>query len=236
MRNELNKMKRSIGYSNESDIDDRIATLEFKLWTESISLKEEKKYLAEIQELKRNRSKVSEVNKMESSVATFDNGMSMKEKASVISEEMNRFREEKKEVQTLLSELMEGRKAQLGDFSEVVAQRDAISKQIAEKIKERNQLRDDFKAAETEYWNYQKELRRLRQEKYAEERNKKNAEWEEKRREQAAAKLDDQPHVAEMTLLEQTISFCKSLTQSKGGEVKEEKKATDFNNPEGHRS
>merc|ERR1712032_1666720 len=32
----------------EQEIDDRIATIEFKLWTESISLKEEKKFLQEI--------------------------------------------------------------------------------------------------------------------------------------------------------------------------------------------
>merc|ERR1712241_477169 len=48
-RNQINKMKRSIGYDSETKIDDRIATIEFKLWTESISLKEEKKYLQEIQ-------------------------------------------------------------------------------------------------------------------------------------------------------------------------------------------
>jgi chromosome segregation ATPase len=45
-RLQINKLKRNIGYENEGEIDDRIATIEFKLWTESISLKEEKKILA----------------------------------------------------------------------------------------------------------------------------------------------------------------------------------------------
>merc|ERR1712048_1366474 len=45
--------------------------------------------------------------------------------------------------------------------------------------------------------------------------------------------LDEQPYVAEMTLIEQTMLFCKSLTQSKGTDQKEEKKDTVHDNPEG---
>merc|ERR1712226_1250660 len=37
-------------------------------------------------------------------------------------------------------------------------------------------------------------------------------------------KLDEQPYIAEITLIEQTIAFCKSLTQSKGSQKEEEKK------------
>merc|ERR1712110_347420 len=54
MRDDLNKLKKSIGYTDEGQIDSRIADIEFKLWTDTIPLKEEKKLLAEIQELKRN--------------------------------------------------------------------------------------------------------------------------------------------------------------------------------------
>merc|ERR1712083_289813 len=64
MKNDLNKMKKSIGYTSEVEIDNRIATIEFKLNTESVSLKEEKKYLLELQELKKSRPKVSKVNNM----------------------------------------------------------------------------------------------------------------------------------------------------------------------------
>merc|ERR1719428_1314065 len=88
MKTELNKMKKSIGYASEAEIDDRIATIEFKLWTDSISLKDEKKLLAEIQELKRNKPKVSQVNKMEDSLNSFDPGMSMKDQIGKINEEM----------------------------------------------------------------------------------------------------------------------------------------------------
>merc|ERR1712099_75576 len=76
MKNDLFKMKKSIGYTNEADIDNRIATIEFKLWTESVPLKEEKKLLLEIQELKRNRPKVSKVNQMEGDLTALREGTS----------------------------------------------------------------------------------------------------------------------------------------------------------------
>merc|ERR1740129_1792279 len=57
MRNQLSKMKKSIGYTSESAIDDRIAEIDLWLRTETFTLKQEKDYLKEIQELKRNRPK-----------------------------------------------------------------------------------------------------------------------------------------------------------------------------------
>jgi len=222
MRTQLNKMKKSIGYSSETEIDERIATIEFKLWTDTMTLKDEKKYLAEIQELKRNRPKVSQVHKMEEGLQTFADGLSMKDQISAINEEMAKYREQKRGVSQQLTELMEGRKEQLGDLPDLIAKRDEFGKEIAAKIKERNQLRDEFRAAEQEYYAHQAELRRQRLEKQREERMKWQEEMDQRRKLQKAEKLDEQPYVAEMTLIEQTISFCKNLTQSKGTEQKEQ--------------
>ena len=61
-RRQLNKMMRSIDYPDEREIDERIAFIEFRLWTDAISLKEEKAYLQKIVELKKtSRPKVSQV-------------------------------------------------------------------------------------------------------------------------------------------------------------------------------
>merc|ERR1719414_1321304 len=45
--------------------------------------------------------------------------------------------------------------------------------------------------------------------------------------------MDQQPYVAEITLIEQTLLFCKNLIQDKGPAQKEEKKETTHTNPEG---
>merc|ERR1719335_2060852 len=52
-KNQLQKMKGSLGFTSEEEISKRIADIEFNMWTSSLSLKEEKKYLDEIKELKR---------------------------------------------------------------------------------------------------------------------------------------------------------------------------------------
>merc|ERR1712039_507248 len=89
-------------------------------------------------------------------------------------------------------------------------ERKELGEKVQEKIKEKNAVRDEFRAKEREYYAYQAEVRKARQEKYQEQR-----------------------YVAEITLIEQTIAFCNSLTQKKAEDAKEEKKEVAHDNPEG---
>merc|ERR1712150_24536 len=77
--------------------------------------------------------------------------------------------------------------------------------------------------------NKQKQERRERQWKEQQERE---AAYQMERKQRQAEKLDDQPYVAEITLVEQTILFCKSLVPSKEKEQKSEEKQTVFDNPD----
>merc|ERR1712174_164370 len=88
------------------------------------------------------------------------------------------------------------------------------------------------KDASNAYRAYQAKIRELRQERIAKERAERQKEYEIRQLERKAEKLDEQPHVAEMTLIEQTIAFCKSLTQKKE-EKKEEVKQTNYAVPDG---
>mmetsp|Transcript_71289 Transcript_71289/g.153787 ORF Transcript_71289/g.153787 Transcript_71289/m.153787 type:complete len:554 (-) Transcript_71289:271-1932(-) len=222
----LGKMKKELGFKSESEIDDRIASIEFKMWTESVSLKDEKKYLQEISQLKRNRPKVSQVNRKEAELGAMaaNPAQPLREQIPEINAEISALRDGKRQIQEKMSELMEQRKAQLGDLPEIIDQRDAIGKQIQGKIKERNEARDEYRKKEREYRKYQDVLRAERQKKFVEEREAKNKEYDIVRRQRAAEKLDDQPHVAEMTLIEQSMAFCKSLTAVKEEKKEEEKK------------
>merc|ERR1719323_1327618 len=226
MKQQLNKMKKSIGYSNEADIDDRIATIEFKMWTDTMTLKEEKKYLDELKELKRNRPKVSQVRSKEEALNALDTGTSLKGQVQDINAQMFQYREQKRGISEKLTQLMNERKDQMGDLDKIFEQRDARSKQIAEKIQERNDARDAFSEAQKEYNAYQAEVRKRRMEKQQQERQKWVEEANKRKKEKMAEKLDEQPHVDDMTLIEQTITFCKGLTASKGTEQKEKKEET----------
>merc|ERR1711957_607592 len=102
-------------------------------------------------------------------------------------------------------------------------------------VKSKNVLRDEFKTKERAYYQYLAEVRRVRQEKQQEERMAWNKERDQQNIQKKAEKLEDQPYVAEITLIEQTIYFCGTLTQKKGGEAKEEeKKEIAHTNPDGY--
>merc|ERR1712151_1352442 len=88
MKSQLNKMKKSMNYTTEADIDDRIASIEFKLWTDSISLKEEKALLAEIKELKKNKPKLAELSKLQNNVENFDHGTNLREQSGALRDRM----------------------------------------------------------------------------------------------------------------------------------------------------
>merc|ERR1712113_83058 len=77
------------------------------------------------------------------------------------------------------------------------------------------------------------EVRKARQEKQQEERMAWQRERDQQTKLKKAERLEEQPYVAEITLIEQTIAFCNSLTQKKVEEKKEEAKETAHTNPEG---
>merc|ERR1712217_643156 len=229
MKNDLQKMQKSIGYQSEADIDERIAVIEFKLSTESISLKDEKKYLLGLQELKKKRPKVATVQKMQGDLEAHRSGGSVAEMKATIQEinaAMAKHREEKKVIQEKLSEIRDARKAKLGDVPQWFDERAKIGEQVQAKVQEKNAIRDEFKAKEREYYQYLAEVRKARQETVQEERNAWSKEREQQAKMKKAERLEEQPYVAEITLLEQTIKFCESLTQKNAAATTEEKKET----------
>merc|ERR1712048_622055 len=119
-KNDLAKMKKSIGYGSEADIDDRIASIEFKLWTDTIPLKEEKALLKELSELKKSRPKVAQVKEKEASLSMVDTGKDQKTMIKELNETNAMFYAEKKKIQEQLKELQETRTQQTGGMGDLI--------------------------------------------------------------------------------------------------------------------
>merc|ERR1712139_763802 len=94
---------------------------------------------------------------------------------------------------------------------ELFEERTKLQNSIQEKINERNGIRDEFRTKEQEFNKYMNEIRKIRAEKAAEARQERQAEMDERRKQRQVEQLDEQPHVAEITLIEQTISWCNSI-------------------------
>merc|ERR1712172_68308 len=112
-----------------------------------------------------------------------------------------------------------------------MAKREEIQNQIKEKIVERQQLRDDFTAEKKKFQEQLAEQRKVRQEKYAEEKKQYAEARKIRDMERKVEELDNQPYVSEITLIEQTIKFCKSLMPSDAAaKAKDEVKEIAHNN------
>merc|ERR1711957_282138 len=233
MKAELGKMKKSMTFTSEADIDARLATIEKIMSQTSISLKDEKAYMVEIKELKKNKPKLAQLGNIQDKLTGFDAGKDLAAQKNELNEQMAILREKKKGISERLTEVTEARKAQLGDFGEVAEQRDKISTQIKELIAQRTQLRDDFGNAKREFQSYLADQRRIKQEKYAEERKVQQEQWRLQKLEKQVEALDEQPFVSEITLIEQTVKFCKSLLPQDTEAKKDEAKETVFNNKDG---
>merc|ERR1719424_1678469 len=232
MVQDVKKMKASIGYKSEEDMDERLRNIEYRLQTETIPLKEEKDLLKEMQEIKRNRPKVAQVNKLEDGLSKFDSGGGVKETLQTIKEQIRNWMQEKSKVVEERDALNKEYEGKLGD-NNAYEERNELSQKIKEKQDERNKIREEFREEERNFRELLNKKRQEQQERYAAEREGRQKEWEEHSRQRKVDKLDEQPFVTEITLLEQTIKFCKSLTSGKEVEKKEEKKDIEHNNMDG---
>merc|ERR1712048_1267430 len=177
--------------------------------------------------------KVAQVKDKEEKMKTGDRGLSEKETLAKLRDENTQYFLEKKKVQEALKELTQERASQTGGMDGFINERNELWTKCQEQKKIKKEINEEWKQAERAYYAYQAELRKIKQERAAKERTERQKEYEGRQLERKVEKLDEQPHVAEITLIEQTISFCKSLTQAKGPEKKEEKKIADFALPEG---
>merc|ERR1719181_875154 len=163
---------------------------------------------------------------MKDKLDNFDFGTDLRGKREELNEAFGILYEKKKEIMGRLNELRDEWKAKQGDVSEERTKREELQKKVAELITERNTLRDDFAAQKREFQQYLAEQRRIKQEKYQEDRKKQQVEWK-------VAALDEQPFVSEIVLIEQTEAFCKSLMPQAQDDKKEEKKDVTHNNKDG---
>mmetsp|Transcript_124083 Transcript_124083/g.333216 ORF Transcript_124083/g.333216 Transcript_124083/m.333216 type:complete len:473 (-) Transcript_124083:114-1532(-) len=232
MVQDMKKMKASIGYKTEEEMDNRMRQIEYRLQTETIPLKEEKDLLKEIQELKRNRPKVAQVNKMEEGLNSFDAGGGVKETLSTINEQIRNWMQEKAKVLEERDALNKEYEGKLGD-DKAYEERNELNQKIKELQEERSKIREEFREEERKFRELLNKKRQEQQERYAAEREARQKEWEDRNRQKKVEKLDEQPFVTEITLIEQTIKFCKSLTGGKEVEKKEETKDIDHKNMDG---
>merc|ERR1719281_1584251 len=187
-RQELNDMKKKLGFQSEAEIDAEIKKIETAMCTESHTLKKEKEMMAKIQELRKSKPMVSKYAAMEGQTPENTGVDSMKNNIEDIKKELIEVREAKKIQSQAYSTLMEARQKVMGDVPKMFEEREKINGLIREKIMERNTLRDEFNTRQRAFSAYLNEARALRAERARLERDAREKEWEERRKSEMRAR------------------------------------------------
>lgn len=235
---ELKDMKKELQYRTTDEIDNRIASLEGKMMHDVIPLKEEKKIMEEMKQLRKMKPKVSQMYLKEAQAkgsidAAKAGSAGTKEELDELFTHINAHKGTRDKLYEDLKALQEERDSQTGDTSGLFDQREKLNTLIRAEIQKRNDARDEFKDAENKYYQYEREQRQVRQEKAAAER----VEWQNEKkkydRQRKVDNLDNQPFTHELSIVDQTTRFCKSFL-AKEEKTVEEKKEIKHDNPDTH--
>merc|ERR1719238_2075366 len=109
-KQELVKMKKAVGYASVDDMDKRMAEIDYQLVTSSMALKDEKKLVAELQQLKKDRPKIAQIHSLSSKLDSADKGEGLRSDMKLLSEQMGALIDERKKAQQKLRELNDSRK------------------------------------------------------------------------------------------------------------------------------
>lgn len=235
----LKQTEQSITFRTESELDDRIHAIEIEMCTQSLTLAEEKKKVAEIQMLKKQKPKISaQAEKLDSlrakkeELSDAKSFETLKEQITQINTRADGVWAAKEEIKNeYLALISEHKKAT--ETSELDATRTELQKKIRGLVADRNDLRKKLQDEENAYRRAKAEEMRLAADKRNAENARRREEYEKSELQKKEEKLFVQPHLAEVALLEQTITFCKGLLPKE--EKQEEKKEnTAYNNPQGY--
>jgi uncharacterized coiled-coil DUF342 family protein len=232
----LKSAQQSIQFKSEEELDSRIKAIEFEMFTGTLTLQEEKRKVQEIQQLKKQKPKIN---------ATREKVEALTQKQEELKEDtaIPDLDEQIKTVDTKVSDVWKAKekvkeeylaltqdRAKLEETNDLYKQKTEFKDQISALIRERNDLRKQLRDEEDEFRKAKQEALKLMAEK---RKAQKEAAWEAELMEKCEENITVQPHLAEVALLEQTITFCKNLLPKEKGE-EEAKKETSFNNPEGY--
>merc|ERR550537_1487059 len=227
-------MKSKLQFKTLADIDSEIRNIEYKMQTESLTIKQEKDLMVKIKELKASKPLLSKYEKMEGSMGPVDT-TDMKSSIDEINAQLSEVREAKKLQQAAYSKLIEARQKVMGDVPELFKEREELNGQVRALYRQRQEARDEFNTLQRAYSQYSRELRDLRNERWKIERAEKQKEWESTRGDRDAedAAAVEVPFFAELQYLDNMIKHFKSQQPKEVEDKKEEAVKVDISNAPG---
>ncbi|KAJ1606531.1 Brf1p-like coiled coil protein [Cryptosporidium canis] len=218
MKANLQNLKKSVGYKSEEEIEAKIEEIEYQLVTSTLSLKDEKKLLSQISQLKQSRPIVGRFAHMDASASSFEENsiIPLRAKIGSIIEDLNKLRKQKKEVFDKLRALTMDRQKALEPLRSLYDERSAMQSKVEEQHTKLRQLREEYDREMKLFMEYQGKLRALRSERVKEEKALRDLYRQRDDLKLALEQEDDPPISTEMQLVQQSLSYIQKLMESHG--------------------
>lgn len=201
LMNDRKAARANLRFNDIASIDTEIKKLKTRQETTSMSLSEEKKLIKEIDQLQQSKGLLEQLKDKDASI---DNA---KEQRKVISGDMNAKDKEIDAVQVeidakqkIVDAMKDTESEARKNLTGLKAEREAIKKEIGEKIGERNSARDTFREANDKWYDAQRAIKKQKQMKYEEEKKQREEEWAAKKAAVEAEEAKKIPYEEEMNL------------------------------------
>ncbi|BAM41442.1 conserved hypothetical protein [Theileria orientalis strain Shintoku] len=209
----LSDLKSASGYKNEQEIDHQIKFLEGLMMTSSLSLKEEKSMMSQLQQLRNTKASLERL-KMES-LNTKDSVdgviMGVKSNLDSLREEMNMLRKAKREESQKLFNLNESKKKSMDSMKSYFTEKSRLLSEIQEHMNDKRNLMKQLEELNNEYYTKQKLLQQQKMKKQQEERERRNLENEVRQLQSQLDNCDFLPYDKEVRLIQQVLTFLATL-------------------------
>jgi len=212
-------LRAELKYTSPEEIDKQIAELEKRQSTTSMSLRDEKVLLKEIDQLKQSKKLVTHLAANNDSISSErKNSQSISEQLSSKNAELDVLKKKIEEQKRILETLNEANSERRAVLPALFKDKDALRKEKLVKVETIKALRAEFRALENEFRAHQREVRRVRNEARKAEDEARKADLENRRKEAEAEELKRVPYEEEMNLCAYLINYLET-TYGKCGSV-----------------
>lgn len=216
----LNELRQGIGYKSELEIERLMQQLEVKMETTSMTLKEEKAMLQQLQQLRQAKSTLEMVENSRQQATGGDNTIAtMKTQLDDLRSKMNDLHKLRKEEAQKLVAITENDRKHFGSMKGLYDERKMITSELKERNGNRAKLIEHLNEINDAYYAKQRLLQQQRIKKQQEERERRNLEFEIKQMRSQLDNLTFLPYEKEIRLLEQVIGYVNRLRSKESGEV-----------------
>mmetsp|Transcript_18145 Transcript_18145/g.50493 ORF Transcript_18145/g.50493 Transcript_18145/m.50493 type:complete len:535 (-) Transcript_18145:1577-3181(-) len=163
--------KSSVRFNSVEDIEKEIQKLQKRQETTSMSLTEEKKLIKEMDALKASKEKVKDVKSKDASLdETKKQRNAVNDSIKAKDKEIDAVTKEMDEVGGKIKAMNEKETDKRSVLDGLFKERENLKKEISVVLKEKDTLRDEYRAKNNEWWNTQRAVKAQRQLKYEEEK------------------------------------------------------------------